>query len=96
MGPALLKIFIILLFLIVILLMKKFRRQNIRFQNKEDRLVQTMHSMQQKQLQLNAKVKLSEDFNVNYQKSRNEIARSIYETNVELLETIVDQNKSNE
>lgn len=73
---------------------KKFKHQKLRLQSKEDKLVQTMHATKKKQIQLNAKVKLSEDFNQNYQKSRDEIARSIYETNMQLFESIHDRNKN--
>lgn len=94
MASTLLKIFIALLVLLCLFLLKKFQLQKQCFQNKEDKLVQLMQATKKKQIRLNAKVKLSEDFNQNYQKSRDEIAQRIYETNVQLFETIHDKTKT--
>jgi predicted Holliday junction resolvase-like endonuclease len=96
MALTILKIIIILLILFFILLLKKFHLQKIRFQSKEERLINTMHLMQKKQINLHAKIKLSDDFDKTYDKSRNEIAQSIYETNAELFKKISDKNKTTE
>lgn len=85
MGLITLKILIVALFICLILLLKRFKEQKTRFENKEYRLMCKINSVKQKQTDLNDKVKLSESFNQNYQQSRNTIAQSIYEANVAFL-----------
>lgn len=53
-----------------------------------------MNSSKKEQLKLNAKVKILDDFNQNYHKSRNEIVQSIYETNIQLFEILSTKNKN--
>lgn len=85
MGFTILKILIVVLIICVILLMKKFRNQKTHFDNKACKLMRKIHAIKEQQLDLNNKVMLSDSFNESYQKSRNTIAQSIYEANVELL-----------
>lgn len=94
MNSTILNIVIIGFIILLLLLIKSFRHQKIRFQNKETKLLDTMQSIKKKQLELDQKVKLSDEFNENYLKSRSEIARTIYEANVELLEKFSGDNKT--
>lgn len=94
MASTMLNIAILGFFVLFFLLVKNYRQQKVRFRNKETKLLDNMKSIKKKQLELDQKVKLSDEFNANYQKSRSEIARTIYEANVELLEKISNENKT--
>ncbi len=66
-------------------LLFKLKQQNNRFLLKEKKLLNKIIIFKKEQKILNQKVKLSEEFYVNYKKSRNQIAETIYEANLELL-----------
>ncbi len=91
---TILTIVILSLIFLLLMLFNNFQKQKNRFQNKENKLLNTITTIKEKQIHLNQKVKLSEEFNANYQKSRSEIAQTIYEANVALLEKISDENKT--
>lgn len=74
-----------------IVLLNKFQQQKTRFHKKETKLLNTITTVRKKQIYLNQKVKLSEEFNSNYKKSRNVIAENIYEANLELLKNTVEK-----
>lgn len=94
MASTILNIVIIGFVVLLLILAKRFRQQKAHFKNKENKLLDTMQSIQKEQLELDQKVKLSDDFTANYQKSKSGIAQTIYEANVALLEKISDKNKT--
>lgn len=77
--------------IILITLINNFKQQKIRFQKRESKLLNTIIITRKKQFSLNQKVKISEDFNVNYQRSRNIIAETIYEANIELIKNSTEK-----
>ena len=77
--------------LLSIVLLNNFQQQNILFRKKQNKLLNTIATIKQKQISLNQKVKISEEFNINYQKSQNAIATSIYEAHLELIKKNFDK-----
>ena len=87
-----LKIVIVLSMLLVLAYyIKQMRKQKIRFNKKRNKLLNTIQSTREKQIYLNQKIKLSEEFDKNYTDSRNKIGQSIYEANYEMLKSISDR-----
>lgn len=72
-------------------LLFKLKQQNNRFLLKEKKLLNKIIVFKKEQKILNQKVKLSEDFYSNYKKSRNQIAETIYEANLELLKNTFEK-----
>ena len=79
------------LFVFLIMLVNDFQQQKIHFQKKENKLLNTIVTIRKKQIVLNEQVKISEDFYKNYQKSRNIIAETIYQANLELIKNNVEK-----
>lgn len=88
---------IILTFLILgllvwlFVLLYKLKQQSNRFQIKEKRLLNKMTIFKKEQRLLDQKVKIADEFYVNYKKSRNQIAETIYEANLELLKNTFEK-----
>jgi predicted Holliday junction resolvase-like endonuclease len=76
----------------LIQLLRNLQREKIRFEKKETKLLNTIVIIKNKQNLLNQQVKISEEFNVNYIKSRSLIAESIYEANLEFIKKSVEKN----
>ena len=78
---------IVIVFLIILLLLlyNNFQQEQNQFLEREMTLRKTITDIKEKQNVLNNQIKLSEEFNTNYQKSKNNLTQSIYDINIELL-----------
>lgn len=67
------------------MLYNNFQQEQNQFLEREMTLRKTITDIKEKQNVLNNQIKLSEEFNTNYQKSKNNLTQSIYDINIELL-----------
>ena len=81
----LLIIVIVFLIILLLLLYNNFQQEQNRFLEREMTLRKTITDIKEKQNVLNNQIKLSEEFNTSYQKSKNNLTQSIYDINIELL-----------
>lgn len=79
---------IIGLIISLLILISNFKEQKNNFKKKQSKLLDTITSSKQKQISLKQQVKISEEFNINYEKSKTIIAQNIYEANLEFLKNI--------
>lgn len=80
-----LKTLIMGLLICLLFLSKRFRSPKNSFTNKELKLMRKISAIKEKQLELNNKACLSNNFNQNYQQSENAVVQSIYEANIDFL-----------
>ncbi len=76
---------IISIIILLFILYHNYQQEQNQFHEREMNLRKTITDIKEKQNVLNNQIKLSEEFNANYQKSRTTLAQSIYDMNVELL-----------
>ena len=88
MALIILIIVIVGLLISLIQLLRNLQREKIRFEKKETKLLNTIVIIKNKQNLLNQQVKISEEFNINYEKSKTIIAQNIYEANLDFLKNI--------
>lgn len=81
----LLIIVIVFLIILLLLLYNNFQQEQNQFLEREMTLRKTITDIKEKQNVLNNQIKLSEEFNTSYQKSKNNLTQSIYDINIELL-----------
>lgn len=81
----LLIIVIVPLIILLLLLYNNYQQEQNKFLEREMTLRKTITDIKEKQNVLNNQIKLSEEFNTNYQKSKNNLTQSIYDINIELL-----------
>lgn len=81
----LLIIVIVSLIILLLLLYNNFQQEQNQFLEREMTLRKTITDIKEKQNVLNNQIKLSEEFNTSYQKSKNNLTQSIYDINIELL-----------
>lgn len=79
---------IIGLIISLLILISNFKEQKNNFKKKQSKLLDTITSSKQKQISLKQQVKISEEFNINYEKSKTIIAQNIYEANLDFLKNI--------
>lgn len=79
---------IIGLIISLLILISNFKEQKNNFKKKQSKLLDTITSSKQKQISLEQQVKISEEFNINYEKSKTIIAQNIYEANLDFLKNI--------
>ena len=79
---------IIGLIISLLILISNFKEQKNNFKKKQSKLLNTITSSKQKQISLKQQVKISEEFNINYEKSKTIIAQNIYEANLDFLKNI--------
>lgn len=77
--------------IVLVYFINRLQKQKNRYEKKRNKLLDTIHSTRKKQIYLNEKVKLSEEFAKNYKDSRNKIAQTIYEVNYEMVKSISEQ-----
>lgn len=79
---------IIGLIISLLILISNFKEQKNNFKKKQSKLLDTITSSKQKQISLKQQLKISEEFNINYEKSKTIIAQNIYEANLDFLKNI--------
>ena len=79
---------IIGLIISLLILISNFKEQKNNYKKKQSKLLDTITSSKQKQISLKQQVKISEEFNINYEKSKTIIAQNIYEANLDFLKNI--------
>lgn len=78
-------IVIVSLIILLLLLYNNYQQEQNQFLEREMTLRKTITDIKEKQNVLNNQIKLSEEFNTSYQKSKNNLTQSIYDINIELL-----------